>query len=347
MYSEFIEKFKLIELKRKHNLQHQLNQLINQRALDKQTLITRIQEYNKKIIQSNNSIIEEIKLAHIKAIEEKERKIEQENMSLLNVESENKKITDLQTRILIDDTQFISNIESKSILENEKIEIVESITPRLTNIPLSEELIQKYVAHHPRPMNIEITRDMMDAKRVINKRVSQVSNDIDHIKKVSKDVLKYTHDPELNKMIAELIIRQGKLQVAVHNDSYKGYSYFFVLIYNDNLMQDFRYKVLTDESVDNSLTKGVYLVYFGILKLHKSFDEAWFFFASMMNVKPIEKSLYVLESFLIVLGSDLKHFYGDEFGKIQKFICDSYWNEVDNLAVKTRIRLLFTKLESS
>lgn len=336
MYSHFLKKFQNIEEQRRTELTSKIDALIKHRNNERLLLTQNIKDYNCRITAENNAQIEQAKLIHEREIVACQLKKEPAKGA--------EEMQNIETKIQVDNALLKNDTRSLSLLNNEILDIVDQKGPSLTNIPFSEEFISRFIISYQKMANNVVNQSLFEAKRFINKRISQVSTDPSHIKDISTGFEKFVNNPELVNLITNKIVAQGKLQVAIHNDSYKGYAYFFSLIYNENIMQDLRFKVFTDEVVDNNVTKGIYMIYFGILKIKKLFDEAWFFFASMMNVKPIEKSLYVLEAFIIVLGSDVKHFYGVEFEKIQKFICESYCLEINNMAVRTRIKTLLSKL---
>lgn len=337
MFQHFLKKFTAIEEERGNFLKSKVEALLKTRRLETQKIYKEIEAYNLFIKQENNSTIN-------KAIQVREQEIIKINENRLNEDKkyiqEANKTPEPQIEHK-EKTEKIENINT-SFLDNMNIEIVDH-KRLLTNIPFSEEFVVKYVTNYHIEKSDNKNPNIFNCKRIINKRIMQVTADVEHIKEISKDIVGFTNDTNLIQVINSVIVQQGKLQVALHNESYKGYAYFFSSIYNEEIMQNFRYKVFTDPATDNQATKGVYLIYFGVLKLMKLYDEAWFLFASMMNVKPIEKSLYVMEGFLIVLCSDLMHFYGAEFPNIKHFLLESFCKHPNNKAVQTRIKTLIEK----
>ncbi|KAM0685020.1 hypothetical protein COBT_003771 [Conglomerata obtusa] len=230
----------------------------------------------------------------------------------------------------------------KQLFVNQSINTCQNIK---TNIPFSQMLVDTYL--NDNFIYIEKTNDkndLLDFKRLVNKRLMQVSNDLKHIQELSKDLIKHKENPLFIEAFSKKLIEQCKLQVSRHKDSYKGMSYFFSLVKTEALMNFYRYKLYTEEIRDYNILKSVYLVYFGILKLCGLFEEAWFVLASILNLNPNEGSLYVLEALIIVLGRNMKEFYGESFFSIKEFLINKFFILIDNDAVKVRIVILFDEI---
>lgn len=213
----------------------------------------------------------------------------------------------------------------------------------LTNIPFSQSLIDKFIAGYSNQRELDLD---YNAKRFINKRITQVSFDANQITRIANELKQYTKSFGNIVQINLKIIEQGKLQVSTHRESYKSYAYLLDCISDDKLHADFRFRVMTVKHIETRHLTGVYLIFFGFLKLRKLFDEAWFVLASILNVEPSSGSLYVIEAFIYVLGKNMHDFYGSELQKIQNYLEHEYFLTVDNEPIKVRINhLIRTNIE--
>ncbi|KAM0678316.1 hypothetical protein BDAP_001029 [Binucleata daphniae] len=232
-----------------------------------------------------------------------------------------------------------TNITTINVQTTNVEQIIENENTVKTNIPFSQDLIDKYLKLES-IKNIENNNrksEVTDIKRVVNKRLMQVSSDIDHITDLANDLQRYNNGSAFIEAFSCKMIEQSKLQVSGVNESHKSLSFLFYKMYSQDLFDYYRYKVFCDHSIDNKELSNVYLVYFCTLKAIKNYDEAWFFLASLLNVKPIESTLYVLDSFLKIFIKEMKQFYGSEYSKLVAFLTSDFIVQVDNEPIKYRI----------
>jgi hypothetical protein len=227
---------------------------------------------------------------------------------------------------------------------------INSSTLVFTNIPFSNTLIERFV-NNEEYLNLEKmieeeknrvdVKEQVNIKARINKRLSQLSSDSLQVQRISNDLSKYKDSFIFMESFVIKILEQGKVQVSSRIESYKEYSSLFSSLLNDHLLSYFRVILFTKKGGSSAL-KGMYSVYFGLLKQRNMYDEAWFFIASVLNIHPGICSIYVIEVFLIILGEDLVNWNRNEFFKIVAYLRKTYLPMVDNDAAKVRISNLMS-----
>lgn len=320
-----------IEAQRKKLIVDKINNLLLQRENEKKQLIYNMRTFNENAEkQKHLKIQKKEELTFIKPDENHVDTKFIENPVLENI------IQDAQFKI---DNSHIQNLHTLEEPVHPKTKAVTEEKTRQTNIPIRDELINKFILPYENIKLPSLTSELIHLKRIINKRITQISADANHTNEIAEELRGYVDNPHFNLLLVQKIVEMGKLQVAIHKESYKSYSYFLGLMYknNENLLDVLRLNVFTAKEMDGKVLKGIYLIYFGMLKILKLYDEAWFFFASILHVKPEEASLYVLEAFFIIFGKDMINFYGNEYIKLIEVIKTEYFSHIDNDAVKTRI----------
>ncbi|KAM0676263.1 hypothetical protein GVAV_000226 [Gurleya vavrai] len=292
-----------------------------------------IEERNRKTREKINLIFEK-------------RLAERKNL-LKEIEEINKRIK-LENEIFIKKNEIEPNTSNDFIREQNKEQELELKNDDFktkqdkikTNIPFSQELISLYINDNITDLELykeKNKEEYLDIKRIVNKRMMQLSSELEHIQEISKVLMKYKDNDSFIEIFTSKIIEQSKLQVKNQKEFYKVLAYLFYLLRTDKLFLYYRFKIVTVDCDDNLALRSIYYVYFGVLKLANLYQEAWFFLASILNEKPIEKTLYVLDAFIIVLGIKMKEFYGSEFCKLEEYIFVNFFPLFDNDAIKTRI----------
>ena len=137
----------------------------------------------------------------------------------------------------------------------------------------------------------------------INKRLAQVSTEKAHLDRICGALSKYSGSRLFKRFFVEKILDQGRVQVSKHTKSYIAYSYLFCAFYSREMIEYFRIRLFT---LNASPLCGIYLIYFGVLKLKQSVKEANAFIRAVVCEKCNESSGEVVEWFLVVLGDLLR-----------------------------------------
>ncbi|EJW01871.1 hypothetical protein EDEG_03645 [Edhazardia aedis USNM 41457] len=225
----------------------------------------------------------------------------------------------------------------------------ESAVSTVTCIPFSAELIEKYITNSE---IMELVRKIDEAsqkpdftiKRIVTKRISQISLDASHTDKLILELSKLNTNLQFVKEFTKKLIQESQIPVTTSRNLYKPYAYLFNKIYTDEMFQYFRYTLITTKFFNQNI-RGAFMVYFGILLGLKKKDDALFFLASILNKKPVELSLYVLEGFLDVLGTEIKNFYDATFIDICSFIENEFLCEFVKKPVALRIQEILNNLK--
>lgn len=293
-----------IELKRKIRIENEIRKLLNHRITDRKNIIEEINIHNKNIY-------------------DKQRETE--------------KASKIETKITAPDLKIESTTPQKVITQP----LLSNESATKTNIPFSQELINNFfelqIIRKVEHENKYKKSQLMDIKRIVNKRLMQVSSDVDHINALGRDLQQYNQGTEFIEAFTSKMIEQSKVQVTKASESHKSLSVLFYLLYTQDLFDYYRYKVFCEQSLDNVEIHNVYLIYFCVLKAKKNFEEAWFFLASVLNVTPIETTLYVLDAFLMIFAKEMKSFYGNEYSKVVEFLKNTFMSKLDNDPLKYRI----------
>ncbi|KAF7684293.1 hypothetical protein TCON_0507 [Astathelohania contejeani] len=295
MDESFNNEFEKIEKERKENVKQLINQLLERRK----SINEKLEEEIKKLEANEQNINDEINSSM------------KEDMANTNINNN------------------ITNTTNNSIK---------------TNIPFSDIFIKEFILRPEYPeieiqINFEKSNTSLNHQRnlklKINKRLSQVSSDQNHLVLLICELKEYNNSFLFIEYFTQILLNQGKLQVSSHPNSYINYSYLFAHLINSSLLIYFRIILFTRFDTPANL-KGMYSIYFGILKICNMMDEAWMFIVSILNVHPGEVSLHIVESFLRILGIEMKQAF-PSFKGVLTYIKTKYLPLGDNQACAIRI----------
>ncbi|TBU09130.1 hypothetical protein CWI39_0102p0030 [Hamiltosporidium magnivora] len=339
MFDQDLKKYEEIERKRRISVNKEIEILLFKRKQTNIKIEEEIRNLSKEITNyadnSNNIIDYNID----QRIEDDNIDCTIDNKYIKDISIAPEQNTILATNINTTDTS-ITNIPTTNT----------TTISNITNIPFTDELVRKLILTEKykeieekiKNEKSKISKNIyINLKININKRLSQVSQSKDHTIKIYKSLSQITYPYLFIECFVLKLLEQGKLQVSIHFLSYQSYSLLLSLFLNNSLfgnelLEYFRVILFTQESTKSSL-KGMYSIYFGVIHLNKMYQEAWFFIASLLNIIPSEPSLYVLESFLIILGEDLFKMYKYSFITMLKYVKEEYLTRITNDALKTRI----------
>ncbi|KAG0434928.1 hypothetical protein DMUE_4972 [Dictyocoela muelleri] len=225
----------------------------------------------------------------------------------------------------------ILKTEEKIKIENKEPEKI-NLTEIKTNIPIANEYIKRCFSEK----YYEILKKLEDEnknlkkfekikiKQLITKRLSQVTTDKVHLDAIISNLKKIKNDDSnfliFEKCLVLETLEQGRIQVSVHSDSYKSYSYLLSHLLDDTLY--LKAKLIT-KSVSDDTIKRIYSIYFGYLLYKNNSKDAWEFLAAILNIKPQKSSLIVLEIFLKILGNFLYETV-DKFSSVVGYILNKF-----------------------
>ncbi|WUR04407.1 uncharacterized protein VNE69_08162 [Vairimorpha necatrix] len=176
--------------------------------------------------------------------------------------------------------------------------------------------------------------ELLKIKMEVNKRLNQLNNDYNKILSLSRFLMEYKESVVFIETFTHKILEQSTVQVSRHQESYKQYSLFFKILYTKDLFVFYKINLLNKKCSENGL-KGMYSVFFGILKECDFIDEAWAFAAGFLNVDNHE--FVVLETYLYILGEYLLSRLGSWSCKLFRYIKMFIVENIENPAQKYKI----------
>ncbi|ELQ76414.1 hypothetical protein THOM_0601, partial [Trachipleistophora hominis] len=220
-----------------------------------------------------------------------------------------------------------------------------------SNIPVSDYFIRKYIVTENYIQTEKIlsqqkkkitTQSYTQLKLTVNKRIGQITTDIDHINLITQHLKQYD-SCIFYELLTIKILEQAKLQVSNCFETYKSYGWLLNNLYTPNLHSLFLVGLMCKKE-EGKLLKSMYSIYFELLRLRQLWIEAYDFFAGVLNEVPASHSFHVVEAYLLVLGQDMSMVFGKKFRGVINYIRDEYFPRGDNKPCKVRIEKIIENL---
>lgn len=277
---------------------------------------------------------------------------------ICGVEDDTDAVTDVKYEVYPEDTQScISGIGDMQSHGSPAADTMSMETGRRacpTNLFFSDEFVSRFVLNRS---YVEIEEEIRKEKLVlakttqvqmrmlINKRLTQVSGKPGQVERISETLRGYSHLYVFIETFALKLIEQGRLQVSSCPGSYRDFSELFCRLYSPSLMEYFRTVLFTKEATVNTV-RGMYSIYFGVLEIEGSSEEAWFFIASLLNSRQNEMSCYVVECFFLILGDLLFETCRGPFLKLIDYTRRYYFEGMSSEPCKSRLSSIFSRYKS-
>lgn len=335
------DEFAQIEKKRQDFVRRQAKKLVQRRNIINKRIIQELNELQRQSNQLDEDLLNVKKTDQINdSILEKKNEILEMDQNLYNIPDIN--IPDV-------------NIPDININDSYTEEIPESIKypKNEMNLNFSDFFLKNYVfteKYIETEKNLAIDRNQMSKmelyklKMIINKRIGQVTSDKEHLFQII-EILKEKKSLISFEYIAIKVIEQTKIQVTNSFDSYKPYGFLLSKIYSPELHSIFLMSLIYKKESGNVL-KSIYSPYFELLRLNNFLTEAYNFIVSILNSDPEFHIFFVIESYLIILGSTVYQFYRKRFKGILNYIIKEYIVRGNNEPCSIRIKDLIFRLHS-
>ncbi|KAL6122549.1 hypothetical protein NUSPORA_00399 [Nucleospora cyclopteri] len=210
-----------------------------------------------------------------------------------------------------------------------------------TNIPYSTVFLEKFPKNNSTSLMSTNPKTLLDIKLFVNKKCNQISNDVEHAKKLLVELKQKEEDPVFCDLFVMKLIEQGKIQVSSNIDFYKPLG-FILSQMNGEIAVKYLKSAIYKET-NNFDIKGMYAIYFGYLYFKDDFPSSWFFLASVLNCEPGKLTGPVLEIYFLILSELIAKYSKKRLKKILNYLSNFYFKKINNLAVETRIKTNINK----
>lgn len=218
-------------------------------------------------------------------------------------------------------------------------------TPHETNIPYPAEFTCEYPKfatsvdfHSLDP------KELLQIRVFVNKKCNQISTSFEHTLNLANQIIPHANHPAFMELLVRKFLDQGRVQVSSHLDSYKPLSFILSQLRGPEIFRMLIKLVIYQKGSESELV-GVYSIYFGVLDSTRNIEGAWFWLASILNVKPNSATGYILEAFLNICGNLLNEAVSLQFHKMINYIRKYFIKEIDNKPVETRIDIILSKFK--
>lgn len=325
-----LQQFLEIERKRKLVVERSIQELINKRKILNETMQQELQE-----LMRDTYTVQETGNAYNR------------NTSLMEDISRELPMDNETVRT---DEKLPVTHPGVEIVQSDEIDGVEPLNIPV-NMPISDYFIRKYIVtdnyiQTERILTLQknkiTNQSYRQLKLIVNKRIGQVTTDLDHINLIT-GFLKQYDSCIFYELLSIKIIEQAKLQVSNCFETYKSYGWLLNNLYTPNLHSLFLVGLVCKKE-EGKFLKSMYSIYFELLRLRRMWHEAYNFFAGMLNETPISNSFHVVEAYLLVLGKDMSAVFGKRFRGITNYIREEYFARGDNKPCKVRIEKIIEGL---
>lgn len=343
MHSDY-DDFHKIEQKRRKNAKKQIDKLIERRKLLNEKILIEIGELKTK----NENV--ELEINKFKQENSKFKSSTETNLNGLPSQIENEMSLD-KSDIRYDDILNVSNVEKNIQKEEKRTSTLFSFENHKLNIKISNFFLKNYVYNDffiitEKKLQDEKNEynklDLLKIKMIVNKRIGQITSDHEHILQIV-EILQKNYNLVCCEFMIVKILEQAKIQITNYFESYKSYGIFLSRMYTPE-MHSLLLMCLLHKMETGNILKSLYSVYFELLRLKKFFSEAHNFLVSILNEPPEFNIFYVIESFLLILGSDMLNSYGIHFKGIIKYIRNEYLTRNYNEPSQVRIETILSNL---
>ncbi|EEQ82691.1 hypothetical protein NCER_100556 [Vairimorpha ceranae BRL01] len=310
----------------------------------------------KKIEEQRKRIVKQMTKENITRREEKFKELERKKFIINNtaLQSQVTENNDINTNIINPCQHLIKNEQAKySVLSYEPTVAEDSSFDKNVfefNVNFEDYYIKNYLflSHYfviekqiQNEKDLTPRSELLKIKIEVNKRLNQLNNDYDKIYTLYRFLNKYSHSKVFLETFVLKILEQSIIQVSRYYESYRQYSLCFKFLYNDDLFTFYKIKLFSKKASEEGL-KGLYAVFFGVIKECDLSEEAWAFSAGFLNVQNSE--FVILEIYLDILGEYVIDKFNRRAYKLFRYIKNYTLPTIKNLAHKYKIEKLIDRL---